>query len=541
MLLIPALVLASAASASGRSFSPMPILKEEGIDVLNGSVARERLDRELFADPYATVVIGRVDVYEGFPYVEARTFQVVSDSEWNRLLFGELGRGVAAHDGTGSPFGPLRSPRGLAADERGRLYVADSGNHRVLVYDTWTEFDRMELRPVFSIEELRRPHDVAYSDGGTPFEPGDDRLYVADTGRNRVLSYELSSSTATPVAAIGELGAGPGFFAGPVALAVGRQDGASTADVYVADAHSERIVRLRDAGGSLTWIAAAPMRGVATSLDTDHWGNVYAAAPHAGRIAKFTASLEPLASLDSGVDRPRSFHVPFVAQHDHRNGSIKWLGQGVGILVEQWSASSGIRSVQLGIEINDLAVRTEGGLSAEFLLTDRGNVRSEILNASTSEVVHRLPDRTIEAGRQTLSFDAESVAPHLASGDYVLRLTASSTYDGQTAETAEARFEWRDGGVFGTEALLQASEPNPFRESTTFRFHNPTRGLVKLRVFDVSGRVVRTILEGSVEAGSHVATWDGRDDASGKVASGVYLYRLEAAGKTLTRKAVFLR
>ena len=57
--------------------------------------------RDLFANPYATVTIANVDVYDRFPYLETREFEVVSDTRWNRLVYGERGQSLSAYDGAG--------------------------------------------------------------------------------------------------------------------------------------------------------------------------------------------------------------------------------------------------------------------------------------------------------------------------------------------------------------------------------------------------------------------------------------------------------
>src|SRR6185503_16222453 len=110
-------------------------------------------------------------------------------------------------------------PRSLAVDEWQHVYVADAGNNRVLVLEARTEFDQITLTPRFEIAGLSDPHGVAYSDGGTPFHAGDDLLYVADTGKNRVAAFALSTNAAREVASVGALGSGPGRFAGPMAVA----------------------------------------------------------------------------------------------------------------------------------------------------------------------------------------------------------------------------------------------------------------------------------------------------------------------------------
>ena len=184
-------LLITTSLAEGETFKPTAIAPELGIGKLTKSVARDQLDRELFSNPYSGVVIANIDIYEKFPFLESRYFQIVSDPGWDRLLMGETGKGLFAFDGEGSAFGKISEPRGLALGENGRIYLADTGNNRILVLDSHSEFDRIDLVPVETIEGLSRPYDVSFSNGGTPDDPADDRLYVAEAGRNRVSGYAL--------------------------------------------------------------------------------------------------------------------------------------------------------------------------------------------------------------------------------------------------------------------------------------------------------------------------------------------------------------
>ncbi|MBC8426854.1 hypothetical protein H8E07_22295 [bacterium] len=88
---------------------------------------------------------------------------------------------------------------------------------------------------------------------------------------------------------------------------------------------------------------------------------------------------------------------------------------------------------------------------------------------------------------------------------------------------------------------LHPVHPNPFNPSTRFAFDLPRPGPFTLRVHDLRGRVVRTLAEGSIPAGSHTATWNGRDDDGRALPSGAYVIRLEAEGHAATRRATLLK
>lgn len=89
--------------------------------------------------------------------------------------------------------------------------------------------------------------------------------------------------------------------------------------------------------------------------------------------------------------------------------------------------------------------------------------------------------------------------------------------------------------------VLRPNLPNPFRSDTTILYALPQAMPVRLMVYDVAGRAVRTLLNGMQLPGERRVTWDGRDESGTHVADGVYLYRLEAGGTNLTRKMVVVR
>ena len=92
--------------------------------------------------------------------------------------------------------------------------------------------------------------------------------------------------------------------------------------------------------------------------------------------------------------------------------------------------------------------------------------------------------------------------------------------------------------VIPTSVFLGANRPNPFAGMTQMDFGLPQDASVKLAVFDVSGRLVRTLINGELTAGEHTAQWD-RTTADGTpVAGGMYFYRLETPKQVMTRKMI---
>jgi hypothetical protein len=93
-----------------------------------------------------------------------------------------------------------------------------------------------------------------------------------------------------------------------------------------------------------------------------------------------------------------------------------------------------------------------------------------------------------------------------------------------------------------TKFALGQNEPNPFNPATEIRFDLPRAARVQLRVYDLAGRLVRTLIDQEMQAGvDHRAVWNGRDASGHTVSSGVYLYRLQAGDLEETKRMVLLK
>jgi len=88
---------------------------------------------------------------------------------------------------------------------------------------------------------------------------------------------------------------------------------------------------------------------------------------------------------------------------------------------------------------------------------------------------------------------------------------------------------------------LVGNFPNPFNPSTTFRFSLAHEGKAELSVIDARGHLVRELVSEIFPAGDHDIQWDGRDSRGRTVPSGVYFYRLRAAGLQYTRAATLIK
>ncbi len=91
-------------------------------------------------------------------------------------------------------------------------------------------------------------------------------------------------------------------------------------------------------------------------------------------------------------------------------------------------------------------------------------------------------------------------------------------------------------------AVLSAEvAPNPFNPLTEIRYTVPSRGPVSVRVYNVRGELVRTLVDEDVEAGAHSVRWQGRDDRGSSAASGVYFYEVRTGGEAVVGKMSLVR
>jgi len=103
-----------------------------------------------------------------------------------------------------------------------------------------------------------------------------------------------------------------------------------------------------------------------------------------------------------------------------------------------------------------------------------------------------------------------------------------------TANTVPVQFE------------LSQNYPNPFNPGTEIPFALPERAQVTLQIFDLNGRLVTTLVNGTLDAGYHRVTWNGKDQGGNNVSSGIYIYQLKITAedgsvRTFHRKMTLLR
>jgi len=182
---------------------------------------------------------------------------------------------------------------------------------------------------------------------------------------------------------------------------------------------------------------------------------------------------------------------------------------------------------QLGVWTKDRMQYNASGVRASFV-PDQGTITLTATKAAVIPVTGLTSSGAESYGGQWISHIA------LAAGQSVV-LSTGTGGTGQSGSVSVA-----PSGL-PEHVAIQDVRPNPFTQSTTITLALPQRAQSHLVVYDVSGRVVRTLADGVLEAGIHPITWNGRSDAGMPVARGVYFAKLESGGLTSARRIVLIR
>jgi hypothetical protein len=125
---------------------------------------------------------------------------------------------------------------------------------------------------------------------------------------------------------------------------------------------------------------------------------------------------------------------------------------------------------------------------------------------------------------------------------YLVETDASGgCYDGSTGINSETITH-----LVSKSQLLYANYPNPFNPETTINFFIPEcRGEMssnlQLQIYDITGKLVKILINGKMEPGYHSVIWDGKDGNGKEVASGLYFYRIESDEFTETKQCLLLK
>jgi DNA-binding beta-propeller fold protein YncE len=476
----------------------------------------------------------------------------VADQSNNRIQkFTSTGAYLAQWGGAGGGNGQLSLPTGVAVDAVGNVYVADRGNQRIQEFTSaggyvtqWGTFGS-------GSGQFSTPLGLAIDASGD--------LLVADTGNDRIQRFatlpageqfnptiasddaggaiitwrDSRSRTNTDIYAqrIDATGA-PRWTADGVALctAAGDQfdpavvaDGAHGAIVAWADyrggAGADLYVRRIDAGGAPLWTADGVPLCTAP-------GEQYAPSPDGQGIVPDGAG----GAVTAWQDGRNGNDDDIYAQRIGATGTVLWPANGVALCtaadfqihprivpdggggaIATWYDSRSGTSADIYAQRIDAAGAPQWTADGVALCTEPGDQQSpRIVPDGVGGAIVAWPDY-----RSGTSWDL--YAQHVNPG-------------GALAAPG--------GPIGGTPRVLglAAPRPNPAAGATTLEYTLSRTGHVRLALYDVAGRRVQMLRDGEMSGGAHHEAVSLRDPAGRELASGLYLVRLEAEGRVLTRR-----
>jgi hypothetical protein len=98
-----------------------------------------------------------------------------------------------------------------------------------------------------------------------------------------------------------------------------------------------------------------------------------------------------------------------------------------------------------------------------------------------------------------------------------------------------------ENSVVPVDYALEQNYPNPFNPTTIITYALPKQGVVKLRIYDMLGREIRTLVNSDLPAGVHKVQWDGNNESGIRVSSGMYIYRIEASDFVQAKKMLLVK
>tara|TARA_R110000868_G_scaffold259361_6_gene517371 strand:- start:18433 stop:24132 length:5700 start_codon:yes stop_codon:yes gene_type:complete len=191
----------------------------------------------------------------------------------------------------------------------------------------------------------------------------------------------------------------------------------------------------------------------------------------------------------------------------------------------RWSPSTDLQTPSTSLTYNVRIGTTPGG--------------SEILSSNADLATGKL--RTQRNGNA--GYKVEFLLQNLPNGMYYWQVQAIDNGFMSSMFTEETMFEVLNSAVANEisnelpkEFTLNQNYPNPFNPSTNIEYSTPKSGLVRLQIFDITGRLISSLVNETKQAGTYQVTFD-----AGNLASGLYIYRLQVANIVITKKMTLVK
>lgn len=167
------------------------------------------------------------------------------------------------------------------------------------------------------------------------------------------------------------------------------------------------------------------------------------------------------------------------------------------------------------------------------------------VNASWRQIaVYYMTLSNWSASRGTINIDTIQILPDYAATEYLFVGVASeSIYPvwGGPIQISTSGVDESDLNNIPSSFELGQNYPNPFNPTTKIKYGLPTKSHMTLKVYNLLGQEITTLVDQEVPAGTHETEWDGRDRTGAKVASGIYFYKIVAGDFIETKKMMLVK
>jgi hypothetical protein len=212
-----------------------------------------------------------------------------------------------------------------------------------------------------------------------------------------------------------------------------------------------------------------------------------------------------------------------------------------GRALSQTAVTLDAATMPLAIELSEFACQSGSqGIDLTWQTASENNNYEWLIERSSSPSEDFQNVATIKAG-------AGSPAGHQYSYTDVSVLPNSTYYYRLGDKDLSGQITWHgpvmaaSGGLSTDRQLSANCRPNPFSGSATISFVLPRPGSASLEIYDLCGRKVSTLTQGRKQRGAYSLTWNGNDSQGRRLSAGVYFYRLNSEGISLTRRLVLLK
>jgi len=194
-----------------------------------------------------------------------------------------------------------------------------------------------------------------------------------------------------------------------------------------------------------------------------------------------------------------------------------------------------------------LAIGSAAFLLLVLCLSDFAVAQTKSESRATSTTTYVIRWSVFNAGGKTEEATSESYRLKDAIGQPFIGKCESANYKLKVGFWAAKQVQVGIAEKFAESSTipqiysLSQNYPNPMVYATKIEYTLPKDSQISLRIYNISGQLVKTLVEEQQSAGNYKVSWDGRDESGKKVTSGIYFYKLQTQNYTQTRKLTLLR